>query len=40
MWRACLDILPTQVKLFDRRILSFVTCPWCDDDPETTSHAL
>jgi hypothetical protein len=40
MWRACLDILPTRTKLFDRGILSFFTCQWCEDDPETTSHVL
>ncbi len=40
MWRACLDILPTRTKLFDRGILSSFSCQWCEEDPETSSHVL
>jgi hypothetical protein len=40
MWRACLDILPTRTKLFDRGILSSFSCQWCEENPETPSHVL
>ena len=40
MWRACLDILPTRTKLFDRGILSSFSCQWCEENPESPSHVL
>jgi hypothetical protein len=40
MWRACLDILPTRTKLFDKGILHSFSCQWCETDPETSSHVL
>jgi hypothetical protein len=40
MWRACLDILPTRTKLFDKGVLNSFSCQWCGDESETTSHVL
>jgi hypothetical protein len=40
MWRACLDILPTKTKLFDKGLIHSVSCLWCEEDPETASHVL
>ena len=40
MWRACLDILPTRTKLFDRGVLHSFSCQWCEDAAETSSHVL
>lgn len=30
MWRACLDILPTRTKLFDKGFLYSFSCQWCE----------
>jgi hypothetical protein len=30
MWRACLDILPTRTKLFDKGFLHSFSCQWCE----------
>ena len=40
MWRACLDILPTRTKLFDKGLLHSFLCQWCEMEPETLSHVL
>jgi hypothetical protein len=40
MWRACLDILPTRTKLFDRGVLHSFSCHWCEDATKTSSHVL
>ena len=40
MWRACLDIIPTRTKLFDKGILHSFSCQWCETEPETSSHVL
>ena len=40
MWRACLDILPTKTKLYDKGLIHSVSCLWCEGEPESTSHIL
>ena len=40
LWRACLNILPTRLSLCRRRVLSDPTCPICNSEDETTTHAL
>ena len=40
IWRACRNILPTQTKLFDKKISSSFSCKWCEDEPETGDHIL
>uniref|UniRef100_A0A2N9G5C3 CCHC-type domain-containing protein n=1 Tax=Fagus sylvatica TaxID=28930 RepID=A0A2N9G5C3_FAGSY len=40
MWRACLDILPTKTKLFDKGLIHSVSCLWCEGEPESSSHIL
>jgi hypothetical protein len=40
IWRACRNILPTQTKLFDKKISSSFSCQWCEDEPETGDHIL
>ncbi len=40
MWRACMDILPTRTKLFDKGFLHSFLCKWCEVEPETSSHVL
>ena len=40
MWRACLDILPTRTKLFDKGLIHSFSCQWCEMEPETLSHVL
>lgn len=40
LWRACRNILPTQVELFRRRISVNPMCPECQLEPETTAHTL
>ena len=40
MWRACLDILPTKTKLFDKGLIHSVSCLWCEGEPESSSHVL
>ena len=39
-WRACVNGLPTKVKLQTRGINDGVLYPGCDGVPETISHAL
>ena len=40
VWRACRNILPTQTKLFYRKISSSFSCHWCEEEPETGDHVL
>ena len=40
MWRACMDILPTRTKLFDKGFLHSFLCKWCEVEPETSLHVL
>jgi hypothetical protein len=40
MWRACLDILPSKTKLFDKGLIHSVSCLWCEEEPESSSHVL
>ena len=40
LWRACLNILPTRLSLCRQRVLSDPTCPICNSEDETTTHAL
>ena len=40
IWRACRNILPTQTKLFDKKISSSFSCQWCEDELETSDHIL
>ena len=39
-WRAARNILPTKTKLFDKGIIPVFTFEMCNEDPETTLHAL
>ena len=39
-WRACHDILPTQLKLARRRITEDDICPLCKQAAETAIHAI
>jgi hypothetical protein len=39
-WRACNQILPTLTKLFQRKIVSSLTCYLCGEDEKTTAHVL
>jgi hypothetical protein len=40
IWRACRNILPTQTKLFEKKISSSFSCLWCEEEPETCDHVL
>ncbi|XP_012852602.1 PREDICTED: uncharacterized protein LOC105972213 [Erythranthe guttata] len=40
LWRACSDILPTNVELFRRGISPSPFCRYCPDKCETTQHVL
>ena len=40
IWRACLDVLPTQTNLFDKGIVHCLSCRWCEEEAETVSHVL
>ncbi len=40
IWRACLDVLPTQTKLFDKGIVHSLSCRWCEEEVEIVSHVL
>ncbi|KAF5475420.1 hypothetical protein F2P56_007226, partial [Juglans regia] len=40
LWRACLDALPTQSKLFQKRIVDHPLCPICNLEEETVVHVL
>lgn len=40
LWRACCDFLPSKVNLVRRKILQVATCPNCNLEPETITHAL
>ena len=39
-WRACCNILPTQVNLIRKRIIEDNRCEACKTEPETKVHAL
>uniref|UniRef100_A0A2N9FP25 Uncharacterized protein n=1 Tax=Fagus sylvatica TaxID=28930 RepID=A0A2N9FP25_FAGSY len=38
IWRACLDVLPTQTKLFDKGIVHSLSCRWCEEEAETQAR--
>jgi hypothetical protein len=40
LWRACSNILPTRSKLFDKKISFTYSCSSCNEEAETTVHAL
>ena len=40
MWRACSSSLPTKTNLFNRGVLSFNSCPVCQDEADTILHIL
>ncbi|KAF5475845.1 hypothetical protein F2P56_007609 [Juglans regia] len=40
LWRACLDALPTQSKLFQKRIVDNPLCPICNLEEENVVHVL
>uniref|UniRef100_A0A2N9I6M1 CCHC-type domain-containing protein n=1 Tax=Fagus sylvatica TaxID=28930 RepID=A0A2N9I6M1_FAGSY len=40
IWRACRNILPSKTKLFEKKISSSFSCPWCEEEPETCDHVL
>ena len=40
IWRACHNILPTKTKLFEKKISTSFSCPWCEEEPETCDHIL
>ena len=40
IWKACLNILPTQTSLFDKGILNSFFCKWCLEGHETCYHIL
>jgi hypothetical protein len=39
-WRACQNILPTRVNLFQRKVVDDCSCPCCGSEEETTIHAV
>ena len=39
-WRACHDVLPTQVNLAKRKIISDTLCHCCKSVPEDTLHVI
>lgn len=40
LWRACTGSLPVRTLLKARHVLENDTCPWCNREAETLSHAL
>lgn len=40
VWKACHDILPTRMKLFEKGISHSYSCLWCAEEPETCDHVL
>ena len=40
IWKACKGILPTRARLFARKIVSSIVCPWCLEEAETSDHVL
>uniref|UniRef100_A0A2N9H4P0 Reverse transcriptase zinc-binding domain-containing protein n=1 Tax=Fagus sylvatica TaxID=28930 RepID=A0A2N9H4P0_FAGSY len=40
MWRACIDILLTQTKLFEKNLVHTFSCLWCGEEAETRDHIL
>ncbi|KAM6586543.1 hypothetical protein CsatA_009148 [Cannabis sativa] len=40
LWRACTECLPTLVQLRIKKVVSFVLCPLCQTEEESTLHSL
>lgn len=40
LWRACLNVLPTKMNLFKKKIVDNTHCPLCLQENETTEHIL
>jgi hypothetical protein len=40
MWRACKNILPTKINLFNIRVVEDKLCPCCGQEEEDELHAI
>ncbi|XP_042954503.1 uncharacterized protein LOC122290886 [Carya illinoinensis] len=40
LWKACHDLLPTRLNLFKKRVIECNKCPVCENEVETTIHAV
>jgi hypothetical protein len=40
MWRACHNLLPTQVNLVNKGVIDDASCPCCGSEEETVLHVL
>lgn len=40
LWRLCTEKLPTRGLLHARHLIEDDSCPWCDGERETASHAI